>query len=58
VIPRSNDEFEAELFAEFAITKPADVVGAEPLRIPIVATLNAVLVGLVAICSGVAETSP
>jgi hypothetical protein len=57
VIPRSNDEFAAARFAPFAMTKPVDVVGAAPV-IPIVATLTAVLPPTVAICSGVAETSP
>ena len=57
MIPRSNDDVAVEVPAEFAITKPVDVVGAEPLRIPIVATLTALL-ETVAICSGVAETSP
>ncbi|CAB4600598.1 unannotated protein [freshwater metagenome] len=56
MIPRSNDDVAVARFAPLAITKPADVVGVEPL-IPIVATLTAAL-ETVAIWRGVAEVSP
>jgi hypothetical protein len=57
VIPRSNDDVAVPRFAAFPMTKPVDVVIVDVV-IPTVATLNAVLVGLVAIWRGVAETSP